>query len=179
MSSTIIYHLVAAKLPKATTGYLDDFFVVLAQMGGSRDYEGAGCNSRRARDWKGLECGTYDQVMDSTIASAADCSNSSVKMKHAQGDVLPEQYITTIRNLLNKAQEIDLINGEQLEYRREVVSFEFFRNANPDPLGPLDKRFFLTNTREAIHALFANADFMAKTQTTRPYAYLKAKGPRL
>lgn len=117
MSSDIIYHSVAARLPKERTGQAEDLFVWAWQIGASNCYDHFG---RRSRNWALASLGTREQVMRTAIYMAGDCAGGMLKLGSANGWATPETLIAKMRRKLQKAAnsvEPPMFRGHQLAVR--------------------------------------------------------------
>lgn len=177
MSSTLIYNQVAVMFPATVTGFSEDLYAVCTQSGDSNCYEGWGANARRSRSWGCYHFGTAAQVIHQAIHDAAYFEGGGIKLFGS--NVLPERYITSIRNLLTKAQKerCDMTNG-YVPYKNGGISFKFMHPVKPgDGMGPPHvKTFHASEIKELIDMLRDEA-FMAWTQTVQPWAFCKVSGP--
>lgn len=106
MSSAIIYHKMALRLPASQYGFDQDRFLLIQQSGSSNCYE---CSSgRRARSWVVLHFGTVQQIIEREIVYAGDCAGAAVKNRVMTQSFTPEQYITAARGYLRRARDHEL-----------------------------------------------------------------------
>lgn len=179
MSSTIIYHMLAVTIPKDYTGLEQDLFAVLAQCGCSRTYESSSGNARRVRAWQAWAFGTHEQVIDQTITEAGTCEGGGMSVGHHNSGTTPEQYITKVRNLLKKAESLDITRGP-IPFKEGQVNMHFYRTVPAtEPAGePQTEKVYLGDQAD-LQKLLHDPEFMQMTQRTYAYNFLKTTGPEI
>lgn len=180
MSSTIIYHQLAVRFPKTFTGLDDDLYAIVAQMGSSNCFEmgsGRGGCGRRSRDWQALALGTASAVMRQSIEAAGSCEGGMLKVRHANGDVRPEQFITTARNLMKRADENDITLGP-IRFKEGYVSV-WFMEPDTKTLASRDARKVYLSDQPAVREWLRSTAFAEHLQKLQPYSLLGVSGPEI
>lgn len=119
MSSEIIYHQVAVRIPAEHAGSTEDLFVHMVQQGSSNSYEYGrnGKDGRRSRSWSAISFGTAKEVLTQGIKWGGDAEGGM--LKYAKGEITPEQHIRKVRSLIEEAKKTDV--RQALLYRNEHV----------------------------------------------------------
>lgn len=175
MSSTIIYHQIGLYFPNEVTQTGEDHFAIVGQLGSSNCYEASG---RRVRGWQALSYGSAPEVIRSAIQMAADCEGGSVKLRTMSVTAKPEQYITSIRNLLRKAVDHDITRGS-IPFKEGRISCHFTHRVK-DPNSDVE---VATNTylheHDKLQALLRDPQFNLVRNIRQAYSFLKVSGPEV
>ncbi|UUZ66245.1 hypothetical protein LP417_35100 (plasmid) [Polaromonas sp. P1-6] len=105
MSTTVIVHQAAFKLPLKTVEG-KELFVVVAQVGDSNCFEAGldGRCGRMARAWQSMFFGTAESIMCDAIRYSSDFEGGMVRMSGEKAT--PEKYIARVRRQLAKAESL-------------------------------------------------------------------------
>lgn len=172
MSSTIVYHQLAVRFPRAFIGLGEDLYAILAQAGSSNCYDHTG---RRSRSWQAIALGTASAVMRQSIDTAGSCEGGMLKVRHARGDVKPEQFITTARNLLKRAADITL---GPVRFKEGYVTTWFTVPDDASGAPGAARKVYLTE-QPSVHAWLASPEFARHLDTAHPYQLVGVSGPEI
>ena len=177
MSSDIIYHQVAVRIPVAHTGLQEDLFVHLQQVGSSNCYEVGrnGRNGRRAREWTAVSFGTAKQVLTEGIQTAGHTEGGMLKMGSATDYTTPERYIRKVRSLLSEAQATDIRKG--LRYQGQPVSLSIAYR-EPEVDGRRRKTHYELNHPPGF-AAFWDRYLAENGHTKRAWNFFEVYGPEM
>ncbi len=182
MSSDIIYHQLALRFGKDITGTPEDLYAIVTQIGSSNCYEmgnGPGVCGRRSRHWQALALGTAGEVLQEAIRISGSCEGGSLKMRHARGDVTPEQYITSARNMLKRAANHDVTRGP-VPFKEGHIRCHFCVPVD-DGLGVPRKtsQSIYPSDGPALQTWLASVEFARWRSTVHPSYLLHVSGPEI
>lgn len=120
MSSTIIYHQIAVRIPADHAGSTEDLFVIMSQSGSSNCYE-QGRGGRRSRQWTAQSFGTMKEVLEEGIRIAGHTEGGMLQMGSASTGATPEKFIRKVRSLLSEAITTDVRRADLL-YKGQRVA---------------------------------------------------------
>lgn len=177
MSSDIIYHQVAVRIPVAHTGLQEDLFVLMQQIGSSNCYEIGrnGRNGRRARAWTAVSFGTGKQILSDGIQTAGHTEGGMLKMGSATDYATPERYIRKVRSLLSDAMSTDVRNGFRYQGHPVRLSLAY---REPEVDGRRSKTHYELNHPPSFAEFWAR--YLAENgHTKRAWNFFEVSGPEM
>jgi hypothetical protein len=176
MSSEIIYHQIAVRIPAEHAGSSEDLFVHMAQMGSSNCYECApnGSNGRRSRSWQPMAFGTAKDVLTWGIKCSGDMEGGMVKMGSASAYGPPEKYIRKVRSLLANAAKTDV--RRDLFYKDEWVSLSISYRETDEGRASKKTPYDIRDP-ESFKAFWTR--YQAEGQGKQAWCFFEVRGPEL
>jgi hypothetical protein len=177
MSSDIIYHQTAVRIPVELSGLTEDLFIHLAQAGSSNCFEMGkyGRCGRRSRSWQVVAFGTAREVLTEGIKWAGSTEGGGLKLGSASAWATPEKYIRKVRSVLKEAAGTDI--RMPFYYQQQFVNVNVaIREPRVMGAEPEKTRFDIRHA-EGFKAFMAR--YLKDADTHRAHDFFEVQGPEL